>query len=50
MKDCDSRSWIDGEGLSSRDQVNDKREHKKHRWIFSKRNPKSVSHCMEFSI
>jgi hypothetical protein len=26
MKDCDSRSWIGGEGLPSRDQVKEKRE------------------------
>jgi hypothetical protein len=26
MKDCDSRSWVGGEGLPSRDQVKEKRE------------------------
>jgi hypothetical protein len=33
MKDCDSRSWIGGEGLPSRDQVKEKREQRSCRWV-----------------
>jgi hypothetical protein len=33
MKDCDSRSWIGGEGLPSRDQVKEKREQRQRGWF-----------------
>jgi hypothetical protein len=39
MKDCDSRSWIGGEGISFRYQVKEKREHRQRKWDSIKRNP-----------
>jgi hypothetical protein len=39
-KDCDSRmSWIGGEGLPFRDQVKEKREHRKPQVGFNRANP-----------
>jgi hypothetical protein len=43
MKDCDSRSWIGGEGLPSRDQVKEKREQRQHRWFSVRGSHREVS-------
>jgi hypothetical protein len=50
MKECDSRSWIGEEGISSRDQVKEKREHRQHMWVSVRGSHMKVSRRMELSI
>jgi hypothetical protein len=50
MKDCDSRSWIGGEGLPSRDQVKEKREQRQCRWVSVRGSHKKVCVVQNFSI
>jgi hypothetical protein len=42
MKDCDSRSWIGGEGLPSRDQIKEKREQRLSQVGFSQAKPHGI--------
>jgi hypothetical protein len=49
-KDCDSISWIGGEGTPSRDKVKDNIEHKQPMWVSVKGNDRKISRCMKISV
>jgi hypothetical protein len=50
MKDCDSRSWIGGEGLPSRDQVKEKREQRQRKWVSVRGSHRKVLCHMKFFV
>jgi hypothetical protein len=49
-EEYDSRSWIDGEGLPSRDQVKEKGKHRECMWVSVRGSHEKVLSCRELVI